>query len=406
MSGLLSIEEALARIQAAVQPLPAEVLALENALGRVTADVLRSTCDLPPFDQSSMDGYALRAADLAAQGGAGARLPLRGLIAAGGQSATPELPPGAAARIFTGGMLPAGADSIVRQEITRREDDSVLFLEPVVAGTDVRRRGEELRAGDVLLEAGQRITAPLIGALGAAGVAQLPVHRRPRIWVLVTGDEIVPVDAALRPGEVHDANGPMVRAWLRQRGYPEPELRHVADEPEAVAAALAEAFAQADLILTTGGVSVGDRDLIAPEAERLGAQRLLWKVAQKPGKPLYVAHQDGKLLMGLPGNPASVFVNLVSFVHCALARFEGLSGAQTLELRTARLAQAVRADAHRASWLRMRSEPDDAGCQRLHALPRQASHMLSNLAQANALAWLPVTDQPLPADTVVPFIPI
>jgi len=406
VSGLLSIEEALARVQAAVAPLPAETVALEESLGRVTADLVRSACDLPPFDQSSMDGYAVRAADLTALGGAGARLPLRGLIAAGEQRATPELPAGAAARIFTGGMLPLGADSIVRQEITQRAGDSVIFLEAVAAGTDVRRQGEELRAGDVLLEAGQRISAPLIGALGAAGVARLSVRRRPRIWVLVTGDEIVAVDAPLRPGEVHDANGPMVRAWLHQRGYPQAQVRYVRDEPEAVAAALDEAFTQADLVLTTGGVSVGDRDLIAPEAERLGARRLLWKVAQKPGKPLYVAHKDGALLMGLPGNPASVFVNLVSFVQCVLGRYEGLSGPQALELVSATLAQPVRADAHRASWMRMRSEVDAGGGQRLHALPRQASHMLSNLAQANALAWLPVSEALLPAGTVVPFIPI
>lgn len=396
---LLSIAQAFQRLRESLAPLPTETVPLRSALGRVLGEAVAAACDLPPFDQSSMDGYAARAADLAA----GGPLPLAGTIAAMAHSALPKLAPGTTARIYTGGLLPIGADTVVQQELAERAGDSVRFREALPAGANVRRRGEELRAGTRIAEAGLRVTPGLIGACGAANVATLRVRRAPRIRLLVSGDEIAAPGSALRPGEVADANGPLLDAWFRAQGYVLPAIVRVLDEPEAVRSALQAAFEEADLIVSSGGVSVGDRDLIGPQAEALGAERLFWKIAQKPGKPLFAARRGGSLLMGLPGNPASVLVNLASFVRLALDTLEGLADPGP-RLQAGVLAADAQSDAHREVWLRARAEIGADGVARLHPLPHQASHMLSNLVAANALVWLPTAEGPLPAGTVVRWL--
>lgn len=393
----LDIESAWARLDAACAALPARTLPLAEALDRVCAQPVRAACDLPPFDQSSVDGYALRAAGLAQWP---ARLPLEGTVAAGPLAEAPRLAEGRACRIYTGGMIPQGADAVARQEWVERGEDAITVLRPVAPGLDLRRRGEELRAGTVLVEAGERLHAGRIAMLAAAGVDELAVHAAPRIHVLVSGDEIVPAGRPLRLGQVYDANGPLIGAWLRRKGYPPPIVEPVPDREDAVHDALRRAFAGADLVLTVGGVSVGDRDLIAPQAEKLGAQRQFWRVAQKPGKPLYVARLGHSLLMGLPGNPASVTINLAVFVSRALDRLEGVA-APAPRLRAGTLACDAEADAERDTWLRVQSRIDEDGRLLLDPLPYQASHMISNLAAADALAWLPKSPRTVPAGTRV-----
>lgn len=397
---LLRIADAYARVAAEVGRLPVHEVALAQALNRVTGAELVSACDLPPFDQSGMDGYAVRAADTQA---VPARLPLAATIAAGPQSAQPVLPPGQACRIYTGGLIPAGADAVVRQEWTSRDGNVVQIERAVPVGQDLRRQGEELRRGASLIAAGRRLNAGHLAMLAMAGVARVLVRRTPRITVLVSGDEVIDAGRALCPGEVYNANGPLIAAWLARAGYPLARMAAVADSETAVRQALAQAFEESDLVLTTGGVSVGDRDMIAPEAENLGARRILWKVAQKPGKPLYVAQHGHALLMGLPGNPASVLVNLASHVRHTLDVLEALE-APGPEVRTGLLAASVRPDAERDTWLRVRSEIDAQGTVRLHPQGGQASHMLSNLAASDALAWLDTGAAPLPAGAPVRWI--
>jgi len=393
----LSIEAAFAALDEAVTVLPVVRLLLGQALNRVTAEPLSAQCDLPPFDQSAMDGYALRAADASQPP---ARLPLSATVAAGPHDTLPVLPAGHACRIYTGGLIPQGADAVVRQEWTEREGQIVVIQRPTPAGQDIRRQGEELRRGTGLIESGRRLNAGHIAMLAMAGVAQAAVRRAPRIRVLVSGDEVVDAGRALRPGEVYNANGPLIQAWLRQAGYDDVGVATVGDTEAAVRDALRWAFEHADLVLTTGGVSVGDKDLIAPEAEKLGARRVLWKVAQKPGKPLYVARHGAALLMGLPGNPASVLVNLATFVRRALDRLEA-AAVVAPRLQAGVLASAINADAERESWVRVRIDVDAQGVTRLLPQTHQASHMLSNLSAADALAWIPARDEPIPAgDTV------
>ncbi len=395
----IPIDRALEILDAATAALGTEEIALEDALHRVTAEAVAARCDLPMFDQSAMDGYALRAADSA---NAPVRLPLADTVAAGPHDEIPGLPVGHACRIFTGGLLPQGADAVIRQEWTESLDGEVLVQRAVAVGHDARARGEELQAGTRLCEAGQRLTPGLIGALAMAGVATVSVYRQPRICVLVSGDEIIDAGQTPRPGEVFNANGPLIGAWLRKKGLPATEISCVKDEPEQVSAALARGFSDFDLIISSGGVSVGDRDLIVPEAEKLGAQRLFWKVAQKPGKPVFVAQKGRALLMGLPGNPASVLVNLAVFVRRVLGRLSGLRDPAPA-FHPGRLASAVKADARRETWLRVRTELNAEGQLILHPQGRQASHMLSNLSQATAIARLPASETDIPAGTLLDF---
>jgi molybdopterin molybdotransferase len=396
---VLSIEQALAKISEVVAPLPFAMVPVAEALCRVTAAEVVSACDLPPFDQSAMDGYAVNTKDVSAPP---TRLPLASTVAAGPHDRLPILPAGHACRIYTGGLIPQGADAVVRQEWTARDGDVVVIERSTPIGQDIRKQGEELKKGTPLIEAGRRLNAGHVAMLAMSGVAQVPVHRAPRVVVLVTGDEIVDAGATLKPGEVYNANGPQLVAWLARAGVPAPRVEAVPDREEAVSTALARAFAEADLVLTTGGVSVGDRDLIAPEAEKLGAERIFWKVAQKPGKPLYVAKKGGCLLMGLPGNPASVLVNVAVFVRRALDRFEGVTEPGPV-LLPGRLSKMTKADAERETWLRVHTQLTVDG-MKLHPQGQQASHMLSNLATADALAWLPVGSEPLAVGSLVRWL--
>ncbi|MFA5941687.1 MAG: gephyrin-like molybdotransferase Glp [Sinimarinibacterium sp.] len=383
-STLLSVDEALARVLAASEALPVESIPLEAALGRVLAQPVRSAHPLPLFDQSGVDGYAVHLADLAQLP---ARLPLVATMAATAQDHRPTLARGTAARILTGGLLPLAADTVVRQELTRREDDHVVILETVERGADIRREGEEVAAGAPVADAGARVHPGLLGALALAGAHQIAVRAQPRVVVLITGDEVVPHGAPLRLGQVPDANGPLLRAYLSAWGCAPLRVEYVPDREDAVRDALARGFADADIVLSSGGVSVGDYDFIPATAEKLGAQRLLWKVAQKPGMPLYVARHGRSLLFGLPGNPASVLVNLHVYVRAALDRMLGLD--PVVRWHPGVAPETLRREPNKTFWLRASAAADARGVTRLRTLGGQASHMLGNLAQANALVRVP-----------------
>ncbi len=397
---MITVDQALQRVLDGLSPGASETLALADALDRVLAQGVVSQLDLPPFAQSAVDGYAVRHADIAA---APLTLPVFQTIAAAARGQAPVLAPGTAARIFTGGWLPDGADTAVRQEITEKHGDSVRVLRAVEPGTDMRRQGEESRRGDAVAQAGARLTPGLVGAIAMAGLSEVTVRRAPRITVLITGDEVVAPGMALKPGQVPDANGPLLRAYLQSWGHPPPVLRYVRDDFDTVRDSLRQAFPESDLVLTTGGVSVGDHDHIPAAAQACGAHTLLWKVAQKPGMPLFVASHGDCRLFGLPGNPASVLVNLLVYVQPALERLQGLADTAW---RRGRLAREVRPEPEKALWLRASLSQDEAGTTRIHPLGGQASHMLSNLARAQALVRVPPADVPWPVDTPLIWKPL
>ncbi len=382
---MIEVDEALTLLDAAVPRLAAETVATTSALGRVLTEPVAAPNQIPLFDQSAVDGYAVRAADIATTP---ATLPLGPTIAATSHTAMPTLPSGQAARIFTGGLLPDGADTVVRQELTRPIDGvRVEIREAVVRGTDIRRAGEELAAGFTVAESGATITPGLLGAIAFVGAAAVSVSRLPRVRVFVTGDEVVPLGARLRLGEVPDANGPLVAAHLSRWGITDVIVEHLVDDSDRVRAVIDQALGEADLVITTGGVSVGDYDFIPSACDAVGARRVFWKVAQKPGMPLFVAERDGAILMGLPGNPGAVLVNLHVYVRRAIDRMVGSDSARRWE--RAAMPAGVRAEANKTFWLRARAIADERGVTTLQSLTGQASHMLANLATADALVRIP-----------------
>lgn len=395
---LLPLQAALDEYARRIAPLPTVRLPLNDALGCVLAEPASAAIDLPLFTQSAVDGYALRSGD------AGGTLQLVGEVAAGA-ARTPEVGAGQAVRIFTGGALPPGADTVARQEIVSREGDRIRIEGALAADVDIRHRGEEIRSGDPIARAGQRLHSGLLSALAMAGVTAVSVRPRPRVAVLVTGNEVAQPGETLGAGRIFDANGPLTRGWLAEQGYPLVQLRYVRDDYDSVVQALEEAAANADLVLSSGGVSVGDHDHLPKAAQQAGFERVFWKVAQKPGKPIWYGMRGNTPLLALPGNPAAVLIGLHLHAIRALQLLEGVDSPAPL-WRRGLLAGEFRADRLRDSLLRVRTEIDEDGRLLLHRLGRQDSHMLSNLAQADGLLWLPASETPLSAGTFARWIPL
>ncbi|MCG6919674.1 MAG: molybdopterin molybdotransferase MoeA [Acidobacteria bacterium] len=317
---MITVDEALEIVLRETPALPTEEVMLGDALGRVLAEDIRSDTDMPPFDRAAMDGYALRAADVAS---CPARLSVTGEVAAGAWPDR-EVGAGEAIRIMTGAPVPAGATAVQQVERTRPLEDGhrVEILAPVADGANVSPRGCEVREGDVVLERGRLISAAAAAVLAATGHARVRVGRRPRVAVLVTGDEIVDVTARPTPGQIRNSNGPAVAAQARRAGATVRDLGVVADRRDETVAALRDGLS-ADVLVVSGGVSAGDYDLVEPALEELGVAFLFTRVAIKPGAPLVFGRRDATLVFGLPGNPVSAQVTFDLFVRAALLRLQG-----------------------------------------------------------------------------------
>lgn len=388
---LTPLDEALARLLAQIQPLAGrETLATSAAAGRVLAADLISPVDVPPADNSAMDGYALRAADAAQP------LPVTQRIPAG--SVPAPLPPGEAARIFTGAQVPPGADTVVMQEFTELVDGKVSVTQPVTAGANVRLRGEDVRAGSVVLPAGTRLDAVAVGLAATAGAAELTVTRRPRVALFSTGDELVMPGEPLPPGAIYNSNRFTLRALVEGLGCEVVDLGIVPDQLDATRAALREAAAQADLILTSGGVSVGEEDHLRPAVQAEG-QLDLWALAIKPGKPFAFGRVGAAHFVGLPGNPVSSLVTFLVLVRPLLLK---LQGATRLAPRGYRLAAGFdwpRPDKRR-EFLRVRLDEEGG----LALFGNQSSGVLTSAFWADGLLDNP-PGQAFKAGDAVRFIP-
>lgn len=392
---MISLTEALSLYPSRVRPLRTQTSPLLAALGHVLRAPEQARCDLPRFSQSALDGYVLTNEDAAAP----CTLAITDSIAAGDNGALKPLNRGECQRILTGARVPLNAGAVVAQERVSVADGRMTLGEPLKPGANIRWQGEELRERATLGKTGQRLTPGHLAALAAAGIDQVAVTRAPRIRVLVSGDEVRPAGTPLQDGQIWDANGPLVLAWLRAQGY-DAELRYLGDSREAVAEALTAALAEADLVITTGGVSVGDKDYIIPMAESLGVERVFWQVAQKPGKPLYFGQRGDRNLIGLPGNPGAVLIGLVLHLRAVLDALEG-AGAPGATFSFGVLAAGAKADAKRDCLHRMRLEIGNDGRALLHPLPHQDSHMLSNLASADVLVHLPAQALPYAGGAIV-----
>lgn len=397
-------DEAVDHILHAVRPLPCEVVPLERALGAYLAEPARARAHSPRFEQSAMDGWAVRAADLAdASPGRPMRLRIAGEMPAG-CARRQLLKAGATIRVFTGSPLPGGTGAVVVQEQAARDGDAVVFTRPVADGAHVRRVGEEYRRGDVLLPAGTAVTPPVIGLLAQIGRAAVKIGGRPTVLVVTMGDELVA--PGTRPGraQVVDANGPALCAALRAMGAGGVRHVRVPDDAGALRRALAQGLRGADLVVTVGGASVGDHDHVPTVRAQLGIVERFGRVAMRPGLPNWFGLSAGGVpVFGLPGNPVSALVSCEVLVRPAVLRLMGAAACRHGDGESAVLAAPTAPAPDRVTFLRARLERGGSAGGAMIAVPEsgQGSHMLGALARAGALAEVPAGPGPLPAGTAV-----
>ncbi|MCB2261789.1 MAG: molybdopterin molybdotransferase MoeA [Candidatus Thiosymbion ectosymbiont of Robbea hypermnestra] len=397
----LSMEEALAQLLAQARPVAdAESVPTHSGLGRVLAEPVVSTLDVPGWDNSAMDGYAVRSADLAASGG---RLPVSQRIPAG--VAGSPLAPGTVARIFTGAPVPAGADTVVIQESCTAEGDWVRMPPDVKPGANIRRTGEDIAAGSQVLQIGIRLRAQHLGLAASVGSAALKVYRRLRVAIFSSGDELVMPGTPLGPGQIYNSNRFTLTGLLQELDCMVLDLGTVEDTLEATMATLADAAERADLVVASGGVSVGEEDHVKPAVERLGSLDL-WRVAIRPGKPLAFGHIGAARtpFIGTPGNPVSLFVIFHLFARPFIQRSQGITGSVRPAALTAEADFAWPRPGKRREFHRARLEPSADGRLRVSVHPNRSSAVLSSVAWANGLVDIPAGRILRKGDSVA-FIP-
>lgn len=394
---MTTVAEALEIVRRACPPGAPERVPLAEAAGRFLARGIASDVDWPPFDTSAMDGYAVRLTDLPAPGSALAERP--GLVAAGDRPPAP-LGAGEAARVMTGAPIPAGTEAIVPVEDVRREGGRIVATSVPRAGEHIRRRGESIVAGVALLAAGERLSAAGVSLAALAGADPIEVHRRPGIAIAVTGNELVPAASKPGPGQLRDSNGPMLAALCRAAGRRAERRPAVADEDGAVARLFRDAGHDENVLITSGGVSAGDLDLLPAEAGRAGFEILFHRVAVRPGRPVAFGRRGGTLWFGLPGNPVSASVCFHLFVRFALDCLEGAAhpGAP---VRRARLTRDVALRGRRETYRDGILDSSSDGQLRVAPVESLGSHDLAAHARANALIRIPADAERLPEGSVV-----
>ena len=394
---MISVDEARGRILAGMAPTAAEVVPLAAAWGRVCAAPVRARLTQPPQDVSAMDGYALKASD----GRLGAVLDVVGAAPAG-HPWEGTLGLGQALRLFTGSFVPAGADTVLLQEDATRAGARVTVNEAATAGRHIRRAGQDFARGDVLVPAGKRLSARDIGLIAAGNHAWVTVHRAPRVAILATGDEIALPGEPIPPGGIVSSNSHALAALVRAGGGEALVLPIAVDDVASIAAA-ADGARSCDILVTTGGASVGEHDLIQ---EALGGRGLVvdfWKIAMRPGKPLIHGKLGDVPLLGLPGNPVSSLINGILFLLPAIAVLSGLPAAPP-PVSFARLGAGLAANDQRADHLRARLVVGADSALMVTAFGRQDSAMLRMLAESDALILRPPHAPAAPAGTMVPII--
>ncbi|MBK7997997.1 MAG: molybdopterin molybdotransferase MoeA [Verrucomicrobia bacterium] len=384
---MLELEEARSRLLSSVEPLDVERVPIRQAAFRVSARLVDAAIDLPAFDNSAMDGYAVRAADVAAAKiDSPVTLSLVGKIAAG-QNPAGDVRVGECVRVFTGSVLPPGADAVVMQEDTAVSEavpQVVRVLDPVKPWENVRFRGEDVKRGAVLVRAGERLSPGHAGLLSATGVASVEVFRQPVIGLIATGSELVEPGGTLLPGQIFESNRTLLEPLIARSGATARVYPLVPDTLAGTKDALSQAFAECDGVVTSGGVSVGELDFVKAAFEQLGGELDFWKVAIKPGKPFVFGKLGSKRLFGLPGNPVSAMVTFLLLVRPALWRWQGapVSDPRTIPCK---LGEPLVNQGGRRHFMRV--SVDAKGVARSAGL--QASHRLRSLAEANALVDVP-----------------
>jgi molybdopterin molybdotransferase len=397
MADLLSIAQARAIIREAVAPLAPETVDVDAALGRVLVEDVHATHDVAPFASSAMDGFAVRA---------GARERTLTIVgeSAAGHPATVAVGEGQAIRISTGAMLPEGAEAVLQVELVDVAGDAVTLNDDVAAGRNVREAGEDLRAGEIALRAGTRLGPAELGVAVAAGRGQLECARAPRLAVVATGDELAEPGRRLRPGQIHNSNAVTLSALAMQSGARVFTVTGAIDTPEDTEEALEVALEEADVVVVSGGVSVGPHDHVKAALEAIGVQQRFWRVALRPGKPTWFGSRDGALVFGLPGNPVSSMVTFLLFARPALLALQGAPF--DVPRRTAVLTQAIARQPDRDEAVRVTLATDGDGVLRATPTGPQASHIQRSMLNADGLAIIEAGPGDLDEGMRVPVEPI
>ena len=400
VAGLISVAEAQRLVLERAKPLEAERVPIERAAGRVLAEPAAAAVDLPPFPSSAMDGYAVRSTDTEA---APVTLPVVARIPAGAP-ATRALGVGEAMAIATGGAVPDGADAVVPLELVEEGSDGLSVSELVPVGANVRDRGGDVRAGETVLEPGVVLGPGQVGALGAAGVADVRCTKRPRVGILVTGSELRQPGEPLGPGQIYESNGLLLATALQLAGAVPAQLGVVADTEEEHRRTMERALLGFDMLVTTGGASVGPHDLVRKVQAELKVDEVFWGVAMKPGKPVAFGVRRDHLVFNLPGNPVSVLATFELLVRPAVNALLGLPSPLPA-FRAGKLAAAVHRNAVRDEFARATVAEED-GETILDPVRGQESHMIVRAGRAAALAWIPAGEGELPAGSPVRFLPL
>ena len=398
--GMIAVDEAKRRLLTLIEKLGAEQVAVSEAAGRVLAEDVVARRTQPPFPASAMDGYAARSTDLKA---VPATLKVVGSVPAG-QAYGKTLKPGEAVRIFTGAPVPDGADCIVIQEDTQRDGDTVVVKDAPSPGRYIRPAGLDFRAGDTILKAGRRLSARDVGLAAAMNRPWLLVHRRPRVAILPTGDEVVLPGDPIGANQIVSSNGIALAAFIAGEGGVPVQLPIAPDKTDALRA-IAEGATGADLLLTTGGASVGEHDLVRSALGSSGLSLDFWTVAMRPGKPLMVGKYRDTPMIGLPGNPVSALVCALLFVRPALAKLQGLAEADAAN-PTARLAKDLPANDRRQDYLRATLTRGADGTLEATPFDKQDSSMMSLLARADCLVVRPPNAPAAKKGALVEIVPL
>lgn len=382
----IPFDEAIRRVRIEVHPLPSEQVSLEDAYDRVLATSLRAPCALPPFEASSVDGWAVRSEDVvSAREEAPVALDVIGEVTAGRALEAP-IASGQAARIMTGAPLPAGADAVVMLEWTEWTDRRVFVRRAAATGRAVRRVGEDVGAGDEVLAAGRALSPADVGLLASLGITKVPVHRQPRVALLVTGDELLDAHEELRPGKIRSSNDWTLLGHLRAAGAIPQSLGIGRDDLADLARRIEQAHG-ADVLVTSGGVSVGDRDLLREALAVAGFSEIFWRVASSPGKPLVFGRLGDTLVFGLPGNPVSSLVAFENFVRPALRRLQGDAHPERARV-LARVEERFSGSGDRRHFARVRLAYGPDGYRVREVGPRGSGNLFS-MVMANGLAIVP-----------------
>jgi molybdopterin molybdotransferase len=396
---MLSTYKARAAVLRHAMPGGTEVVPLAQLHNRVIGRPLIADCDLPRFDCSAVDGYAVTVADVAKSSPEfPSELKLQGRVTAGSVSAE-KLASGAVVRILTGAPIPCGAEAVVMQEFTVANNGTVRVQRAVTHGENIRRRGGEYIAGTEALPVGTRLNAAGVGLMVTLGVTEFEVYVRPSVAVLTTGDEVVEPGTPLREGQIYDANAWTVICALDNLGIKPASIAHVNDDPAKVRASLDEALRTADVIITTGGASVGDTDHVKPALRNLGVALHFESVAMKPGKPTCFGTRGAQLVFGLPGNPVAVLVSFHHFVKPALRRMMGETSPEPIT-HSARLTQPLHKKSERAEWVRAKLHNRDSEVW-VTPTSGQDSHMLGGLTTADCLVHFPSSAVALDSGSIV-----